>query len=252
MPNDLFNTDPDKGKQTTDNSSSSDVLLDQFKTESGDRKYKTIEDALKALAHSQNHIQTLEQEAKESRDKITQLGAKVQESETIDNFLKRYEEQSSNKQDTTVSPTNEKGVSLKEEDIISLVRNQLDQDSAKKVAQQNIDRVQSTLLEQAENDPAKVTTLISEVSKQLNTTPDALKDLASRNPDIVLRLFNTKGTKNSDVDTEVNSMNMDNQSDPLASIPKNLLTGGHSSKTMQEAWNLVKAKTYKDLGVETS
>lgn len=154
-----------------------EALLGSIKNPNGEQKYKTIEDALNGLKHSQEFIPTLLKEKESTMDELKALKEKAEKvdalEQTLADFMAQQKEQ---------TPTSE--VSF--ESIQNLVRQTLTQESAEAEKKKNQASVVQALTQQF-GDKAQEE-FINKAS-QLGMSPEKLEELASTSPVAVKQLF---------------------------------------------------------------
>lgn len=222
---------------------SGDVFSDQLKTitaEDGRQKYGTVEEALKALAHSQTFIPTLQTQVSTQEQEITQLREELAKhkgvQEVVDSLTQHQQSQK-------VTPSETK---FGEEEVARLIANTLDKRSQEQTLELNANKVNDTLVS-AFGDKAQE--MVQLKAKELNTTPEALGQLASTSPDMVLALFQQKQTSTSVTNSSYNLGFNKPPEEPLKRPEKSLLAGA-SLKDQTEFMRQIKAEVYRKHGIE--
>lgn len=171
------------------------TLLASIVAEDGRQKYATTEDALKALQHSQTHIQTIEAEAVALKAEVARRTAAEEVLEAI------RKEATPNKEVTT--PTPEFDVSK----IDTLVERKLQAVAQQQTASHNTKQVTSAMTEKFGDQAEKVFIAAAEAN---SISLDQLNKLAAVSPQAVLKLvgmetatrpapvYNTSGTVNTE------------------------------------------------------
>ena len=238
---DIFNTDP---SQTTTDPVVSPVetILAGIKNEKGEPKYKSVEDALKALDHSQQFISTLQQEKQALQTQFDQTQMELAKRDNIEDFINRI-----NPQQTEPKPTGEKPQVLSEEQVRQMVANAFSTKAEEDKAATNLKMVVDKLVELHGD---KATEFIAQRAKELNTTAEQLKELAKSNPTLAFSVFNT-ATK---------PVIQPSQSQNYSTLPKQelvppkaevkIITGGATKQEISDAWSRNKDYVYKKLNVE--
>src|SRR5699024_2073298 len=134
QPEDLFSGDPTPGEPTntpsgepvqkSSNEPNLESMLTSIKNENGEPKYKSLEDALKALDHSQKYIPHLEVELNLMNEQMEMLRERSQKSLTAEQALERLLES----RQSEGKPTSEPSAGLDEQAVIDLVKKSLDAD----------------------------------------------------------------------------------------------------------------------------
>lgn len=138
------------------------------------KKYRTAEDALKALPHAQGHIKTLEEEAKQLREEL----AKRKTAEELLEEFKVSGVLGGNRQEPAVTPS---------VDVEQVVASVLAKKEAATTAQKNISVVVNTFTE-AFGDKTKGEEMYNKVAEESGLSVAALNQLAATSPEAVLRL----------------------------------------------------------------
>lgn len=138
------------------------------------KKYRTAEDALKALPHAQGHIKTLEEEAKQLREEL----AKRKTAEELLEEFKVSGVLGGNRQEPAVTPR---------VDVEQVVASVLAKKEAATTAQKNISVVVNTFTE-AFGDKTKGEEMYNKVAEESGLSVAALNQLAATSPEAVLRL----------------------------------------------------------------
>lgn len=137
------------------------------------KKYKTAEDALKALPHAQGHIKTLEEEAKQLREELAKRKAAE---ELLEEFkLSGIQPGVVDKQPS--APV----------DVEAIVASVLAKKEAQTTAQKNISVVVNTFQE-AFGDKTKAEEMYNKVAEESGLSVAALNQLAATSPEAVMRL----------------------------------------------------------------
>lgn len=216
-----------------------DLLL-SIKNEAGEPKYKTVEDALKALAHSQAFIPTLLSEKQRQEQELEQLREQVKKASSIDEVLKKLTANDEPPKDTTPPAGG-----LSADAVAELVRKELVSLEQNNQAKKNAALVQDTLTKKFGE---KTKEVVAAKAAQLRTTPEKLGALATENPDLVLELF---GAVKNVVTPTTSSVSIPNAPKPTTVAPpaKSVLSGA-TSREQKEHFLLHKAAIYQKYGIE--
>jgi len=173
------------GTSNTTNSQNADPvanLLGSIKNERGEQKYKSLEDALTALQHSQTYIPQLTTQLKE-REQELELAKK--ESDKIAELERTL--QTLTQSDTQNTPTASNGLS--EEAVAEIVFRTLGRTQQEALQKQNIGAVvaamQTTYGDQAE-------TVFYKKAQDLGMTVQEFNALAAKTPKAVLEMVGVK------------------------------------------------------------
>ena len=219
-------------------------LLASVKNDSGEPKYKSVEDAIKALANSQAHIRTLEAERKAQDDELAQLREKAKKVDNIDEVLAKLSAKESQEQPRQETPATG---GLTEEAIVNLVKKALDGRDNEVKQKTNLQLVQSAL---AEKFGDKANEAVRKKASELGTTPEKLGQLSVENPNLVLALFDAVKAKPALPSTSSVNLHSPASPQPLGKPEKSLLLGA-TSKEQTEYMKKIKEEVYKKYNVTT-
>ena len=218
-----------------------ETMLKGIKNENGEQKYKTLEDALVALEHSQKYIPELKSQLSEANSELERIKSETSNHENIEDVVQRLLAKREPSADT---PPVVAG--LDEQAVMNLVKQSLGQSEAEKLALANMKQVHDTLVSKF-GDKAKE--VLTNKASELGTTVEELGNLAKANPKMVLAMFPahvkdpapTVGNRRTPPPTKI-----------IEGIPmpeKSLLAGA-SNKARAEFMDKIKAGVYAKYGVE--
>lgn len=248
---DVFDSENQEVDQTPKNEAAPkervDVWVEQLASitrEDGSPKYETVEDALKALKASQEHIARIEADN-------AQLASKAQENITLQDTIKRLSGNMNNDEKPVLKTPADGGQS--DEAAAELVKKILNQTLTERdqvtTAVNNVKQVQEALI--AKYGMEKAREVIASKAKELGTTSDQLKNLSASNPKLVLELFNSAG--NGAPQPNFGSVTLTNRPAPERKIeapPKSLLAGPSATQAARiQHINDIRAKVYKENGI---
>ena len=170
------NTD---GVAPTQNNDELATLLVSIKNERGEQKYRTVQDALKALGHSQAYIPELSQQLKQQEQELKEAreaAAKVAELERIVQSLTEPKPHTEN--------TTPQGLS--EDQVAAQVVRILSEQEKKKMADANVSSVINTVKKVYGE---KAETMFYGRAQELGMTMDQFNILAATTPKAVLNLM---------------------------------------------------------------
>ncbi len=238
---DVFNTNvaaPQEGVKVED-------LLTSITDESGRPKYDSVEKAIQALSHSQNHIRTLEAESQIKDDLIKSLQVKTEESNSLQQVIEQL-----TKEKTSATQETPKISGLTEQQINELVVKALNDSKTADKAVENVKSVDSKLRNKYGDQASKV---VEAKAAEYGTTPEKLKQLSAENPELVLALFGDKAPPAPVPSTS--SVNISGLPQPDSELKRpqvSLLSGrGATEKNQKQYMDEVRANVYKRLGVTT-
>lgn len=190
------------------------------------KKYKTTEDALKALPHAQAHIQKLEEEAKQIREELTKRKA-------VEEVLAEFKASTGKQSDEETPPAK-----LDEAVLEKLVEQVVEKKKSVEVAKANTNTVVKKMSEKfgekAEQEYIKI-------AEENGMTVPFLNALAARSPDAVLKLAGItvdKSTPPAKPNSSINTDGFNNNQPP----EKSARVLGRSTKDMVAAWKVAGEK----------
>lgn len=191
------------------------------------KKYRTAEDALKALPHAQGHIKTLEDEAKQLREEL----AKRKTTEELLEELKSSGYQAPADKQTSPTPV----------DVESIVASVLAKKEAATTAQKNISIVVSTF-QQAFGDKAKAEEMYNKVAGESGLSIEALNTLAATSPEAVMRLAGITKKQETTPGRVQGTVNSQTFGDKPTSALSARVKSGASTRDMVSAWHIAGEK----------
>ena len=197
------------------------------------KKYRTAEDALKALPHAQGHIKTLEEEAKQLREEL----AKRKAAEELLEEFKASGVLGGNRQEPA-EPAN-----VNYEEIIASV---LAKKEAATTAQKNISTVVSTFTE-AFGDKTKGEEMYNKVAEESGLSIEALNRLAATSPEAVMRLAGITKKQETMPGRVQGTVNAETFGDKPNTELSARLKPGASTKDMVNAWKIAGQKVQQQL-----
>lgn len=202
-------------------------LLEEITNEQGEPKYSNVEDAIKALKNSQEHISTLEMENHQLREGM-------QKAKTVDDILGQL--------DSTRNQSDDNQTSFSMEDIASYIEQTLEQREARLAAQGNLssvkDRLVSTYGEKADE-------VYANKAQELGLSTDMLDHLAAISPQAVTAYFDNKSSSNTTTSKNLSgTVNTEafQKHNESPQAPKSIMYGA-STEDMISAWK----QTYDNL-----
>jgi hypothetical protein len=236
---DVFKEQPIQPEQTSED------LLASIKNENGEQKYRTVDEAIKALAHSQAFIPQLQSEKKQLEEETIRLREIATKASAIDEVLDKLRTQGSEQKPTEKETPS--GGGLSEDQVTQLVRRALEEQQKSAKVTDNVTRVNNELISRFGGNKT-ASEAIAARCLELNTTPEQLKILAADSPDLVLSLFATDKTKPSQPTL---SGQISQFGKPLVEVPspnQSILTGA-TSREQKEYYLKVKDEVFSKMGV---
>lgn len=182
----------DKTQETPSNSSSTspyEDMLKDLKNEKGEQKYKNIEEALKALKHSQEYIPTLHQKLDALNTEKAALETKFEKMLSIEEKLDALLNKSAKEENDDVNPPlteTPKEPTFDTDLIDKMIQQRMSQARIQEVELTNLQKV-SHVLEELYGD--KAFEYIASKAQENGMNVEELKVLASRNPKVALKLL---------------------------------------------------------------
>lgn len=193
------------------------------------KKYRTAEDALKAIPHAQKHITTLEEEARQLRE---ELAKRKTSEELLDEFRATGFQ----------PPPADKQGQAQPVDVEAIVASVLAKKEAATTAQKNISTVVSTF-QQTFGDKAKAEEMYNRVAEESGLSISALNSLAATSPEAVLRLAGITRKQTETTPGKVQgTVNAQAFGDKPNSELSARLKSGASTKDMVNAWRIAGEK----------
>lgn len=163
------------------------TLLGEIKNERGEPKYKTLQDAIVALKHSQEYIPTLTTQLSQKDSELATARAEAAKIAELERTLQALT------QKTTEEPTSP-NPGLSKEQIAELVSQTLTQRQQEELAQSNARAVAQALQSQFGTEAEKK---YNEKAAELGMTVAELNALSMRSPKAVLGMLGAKETPSS-------------------------------------------------------
>lgn len=218
-------------------------LLKGIKNEAGLPKYATIDEALKALQHSQDYIPQVKSQLTQKDQELADLRAKLEQHQSLEDVVSRLAKP--NQPDTKDDHPN--GSGLDESAVMKLVQQQLERNQQTLSAQANQQQVENALKAKYGD---KAGDVVKQRAAELGLSPQALGELSSKSPQAVLALFNTQGSAGPK--PTISSVNTSSFSQPQPTLErpsKSLLTGA-SSRDQAAYMAKIREDVYRKNGID--
>lgn len=196
QPNNVFSGEPtppatnQPQAEVTPPSDNLEDLLKNIKNEQGEQKYKSLQDALVALDHSQRYIPELKTQLSGTVEELNRMKEQMGKFQNIEDTVQRLlAQQQIEKPVTTPSSSG-----LDEQAVLKLVSDSLQKNKQVETMEANMKSVHDALVSRFGD---KVIETLENKAKELNTTRQALGELAKSNPKLVLALFEDHKTRES-------------------------------------------------------
>lgn len=226
------------------------TLTDKLKTivdASGRPKYSDVDKALDALGASQAHIQRLEAEAATRATEMESLREQARQAEALEAVVQRLQNNSSvEKQTPSVTP-------MSEEATITALEKIIERKNLEKIAADNFQTVQNTLLTKFGGDVEKTKQAVAAKAAELGLTTQELGNLSSKSPKAVLAYFGeTPRTVQPVIPSQTTPLTVPPQDDSLESLkPAKSVLIGATSKDQMDLMNKIKERVYRRHNIET-
>ncbi len=224
----ITNDDDDKGDKKADQ------LLTELLNDDGTQKYKTIEEALKAAAHAQKHISTIESENAELKEKGNA-------SDKLDELLQAVKQSQGSGDGEKDSPT------MKPEDVLGIVKDYFDDTKAAETRQDNIDLVTKIFKDRYGKDASEK---LYGKTEDLGLSRKEINSMIANNPNAALKVLGieAKQEKPSDSLTTKGSFGTEQFRGTPDTKPKSIM-GATKTGELDDAWKASKARTLKRLNL---
>lgn len=219
-------------------------LLKGIVNEHGQQKYDSLPKALEGLANAQNYIPQLKTELQQKEQELANLKAELEKRAAVEDVVTRLTAQQREPQGPGTPPTPS---GLDEQAVLQLVQQALGQAKASDQAANNRAQVQQALSSKFGEKSREV---IQQKAQELGTTPEEIGQLASKNPAMVLALFNASVQPTVKPTTGSVTIPASYQQDrPALQKPAKSLLSGATSKQQKEFMQQVKAEIYAKHGI---
>lgn len=221
--------------------------LTSIVNENGEPKYADLPTALDALKASQDFIPTLKNEVNLKDQEIAALRNQIAESQGM---IKAQEEmarlltQPQAQPEAQIAPQPAAQDSV---DVNSLVQAAFQAHQQQTMAEKNLNEVTSVLASQYGE---KAVEHLQNKAKALNTTPEAIQEMAKTNPAMALTLLGTEKPKvTGSFGGSTNTAGF--VTPPVAKLeaPKQSLLTGVSSNTVNDFMRQIQAEVYREHGI---
>jgi hypothetical protein len=204
------------------------TLLAAIKNERGEPKYKTVEDALKALQHSQEYIPTLKQTKEELEARLQAVSAKADKVDQLTALVEQLTQ--TNKEPAANQPSSV----LTEEQVADLVQKTLTKTQKEAVQKQNLETVITTMKTVFGD---KASEVFYQRAQELGISREDFNAMAAKTPQAVLKLVGAdNSSQNRNLPSNINTNGF--QPKPDSAIGRNkaksTLLGATTEELMQE------------------
>ena len=187
------------------------------------KKYASVDKALESIPHAQKHIEQLENELKELRDKVGKATATEEVYKTVQELLAQNKA-------TPNSPA------LDEAQIAALLDRKLTERESQAIAKRNVESVKNAL-ESKFGDKAKE--VYNKKAEELGVPVSFLNDVVAKSPNAAFELFGLKNGSAPAPTPTKGGVNTEAFKQP-ASQPRKSVMGGATTSDMVAAWRASK------------
>ena len=173
-----------KSDSSSSNPDNKEDILSSIVNEEGKPKYGSVDDALVALKHSQEHIAKLEKEALERKAALEASSAQEEKLKTLEETLERLIDS----QKPTLPQDTPQDKGLSQEEVARLIEEQFTTNRQQAAREANQQAVNQALIEKYGD---KTQVIVEEKARSLGKTVEDLGALAANDPKLVLELFST-------------------------------------------------------------
>lgn len=218
-------------------------LLKSIKNERGEQKYDSIDKALEALNHSQTFIPQLKSQLTEKERELDRVKAELGERESVESVVQRL---IANKPEEEGNRSANEG--LDEQAVMKLVQQTLNQSKQAETIENNVRKVQDALKAKFGD---KAGEAVAAKATELGTTPKDLGELASKNPNLILALFNTQGNKSPSITVSSVNLPLEHGKLPELKRPEKSMLSGATTKEQKAFMQQVREQIYARHGIES-
>jgi len=219
------NTQGTQGTSSNANQDDLTTLLGAIKNERGEPKYKSVQDALKALQHSQEYIPTLKQTKDELEAQLQTMNAKVAKMEALEAVVLELTQKVGNTQNTP-------GSSLTEEQVAELVTKTLSKTQTEALQKQNVQKV---VAEMKTKFGDKAEEVFVKKAGELGLSVAEFNAMAAKTPQAVLQLIGVGTTQTRSAPTGLNTDGFQPKPDSfIKRNSKTAMTGSTNQDLVEE------------------
>lgn len=172
------------GGSNTPNGGNNDPLVNLLagiKNDRGEQKYKSVEDALNALKHSQDYIPQLSDKLRQQEQELAEAKAAAAKITELERTLQSLTQNNTPPASATPAPAG-----LSKEEIAELISNTLTTQQKQVVAQENLGKVVSTLTKSFGD---KAEEVFYNKAKELGMSVVEINSLAAKSPQAAFKLL---------------------------------------------------------------
>lgn len=229
-------------QQTTEVNAQYAHLLDGIKNERGEKKYDSLPEALKGLAHAQQYIPELKSQLSAKDQELERLRVELAKRESAEEIVSRLSAKNQPQEQGTPPAASGLDVGTVEQ----LVEQLLVRKSRESEAQMNLRQVETVLVEKFGD---KARDVIKQQMQETGLSSEDFKAWAAKSPKAVLKLFNAAPAATPKATTSsVNIPLTRTEPEPLKAPSKSLLAGA-TSREQSDFMAEVKRRVYERHGI---
>ena len=218
-----------------------DVLLRSITREDGSQMYNSVEEALKGLANTKQHVATVESEKKQLSEQFESMKAEYEKAKAAADAIERLAPKQEQQESRPASNAIDEGT------LKSMFQDFLKETETQKSREQNEAQVSEAL---SQKFGSKAKEQFENTAKELGIPTSELRDLAGKSPQAVLKLFGSSAPKEAGTTTSsVNTSAMQPKA-PQPDAPRKSVLVGATSNELRDELIRNKRKVYQDLGIE--
>ena len=227
---------------------SQDSFADQLKlivNEKGEQKYNTVEDAIKALKHSQEYIAQIQGENKSYKELLEEAKAELGSRKSVEDVVnKLYQSKNTNDGEAEETPKQER---LDSNTVESLIEQTLRKREEANKYSANKNMVSGELIKKFGDEAKKI---INEKLAGIGMNFEQFTKLSAEAPNAALALFNQTSSSPSRHTTSNVNVNSDKREDLSIPKPEKSMLQGATGKDLASNWKQLTEIVHKKMGVE--
>lgn len=236
--------------ETTKQTNSDDPLADllaSIKNDKGEPKYKDVQAALAALKESQEFIPTLLTEKSQVQKELEQAREELTKRQTLEELTEALKSKPQQKEPVETPQGKPDGVGVA--DIDKLLEQKLAQRDQVATQSSNLKSVVDQVTAKYGD---KASEHIRKIAESVGSTVDELKNIASTNPKLALRLLDVNGSTPApnSVSSTRNGTREISEDNPMPTFERGAARGGLTDRQLRDRWREVAKYTNKRIGVE--
>lgn len=218
--------------------------LASITNDQGQPKYANLDVAIDALKESQSYIPTLQSQLSAKDMEIAAMREQIAKSQGIEEALARFQQPQPTiaQPEPVATPTEPKVETV---DVNSLVQAAFQQHQAATLAEKNLNEVNNVIQAQYGEKAAEH---FKNKAAELNTSTEALTDIAKTNPKMALQLLGAKPATTPSFGGTNTSAFPTPEVAKVAAPEKSLLAGASTSDVI-DFMAKIKAETYREHGI---